>query len=393
MKILHITRSFKKGGAEVVVNYLASSGTSEFDSYRIFSLCEEKSGDVFSNNRKEKNYYIPYPSETVLAKLSYRLDKIARNILYLVSNFIVVKKINPDIIHIHAIDKFGIPLMEIARFQNIPFVLTLHQMKNFEKPILEKIEKKTRNNNIFYVTFVSEFLKNSSNLKTILQEKQMRVIYNGIDVEYFSKTIDKKNNFREQLNIPNDSIVIGASGRIIKVKRYDILIQAAKILIKKNYRVHFFLAGNGDPELEIHLNELVNSFQINEFFHFLPWQEDIRDYLLNIDVYVITSDSEGLPLGLLEACAMGVPSIATKVGGIPEIFSEVVELIEPGSSELLADKLEYLISLINFSKYSKQGKILAGKHTKDVMIENYVSLYRDLINSKQKRFGKRENEN
>ena len=112
-------------------------------------------------------------------------------------------------------------------------------------------------------------------------------------------------------------------------------------------------------------------------------RKQLKFYYAAADIFVLPSYTEGLPTVLPEALYMGLPVVASNVGGIPEIINngENGFLIDPGNSELLSEKLHMLISnealRKQFSKNSR--KIAETKYTYDKISEQYLNAYNELI--------------
>ncbi|MDQ3331564.1 MAG: glycosyltransferase family 4 protein, partial [Planctomycetota bacterium] len=121
-------------------------------------------------------------------------------------------------------------------------------------------------------------------------------------------------------DIPHDVPVIGTVGRLAEIKRQDLLIQAFARLLVKTPTAHLLLVGDGPRRNE--LERLTADLGVSQAIHFAGYRED-RDRLLHaMDIFTLTSRSEGMPLSVLEAWAAGVPVVAAHVGGLPELIDD-----------------------------------------------------------------------
>jgi glycosyltransferase involved in cell wall biosynthesis len=140
------------------------------------------------------------------------------------------------------------------------------------------------------------------------------IVYNGIEVDKFSRPIDRV-VARKIFNLDPTEFVFGNVGRLHEQKGHKFLLQAfAKIDVQAR------LVIIGDGRLRDELTILANQLEISDRVSFLGARADIREFLSAIDIFVMPSLWEGQPIALLEALAIGIPSIASAVDGIPEII-------------------------------------------------------------------------
>ncbi|MFA5089626.1 MAG: glycosyltransferase [Candidatus Omnitrophota bacterium] len=143
---------------------------------------------------------------------------------------------------------------------------------------------------------------------------------------------------RKELGVPADSLIISNIGSLYYSKGQDILIEAFKNIDRVFPHARLILIGDGVEEFKMKLIQLVKNLGISEKVLFLGKRDNIADYLNITDMFVFSSRSEGIPLALLEAMYMGVPVVATDVGGISEIITQNKNgtLVKPGNTELLS---------------------------------------------------------
>jgi glycosyltransferase involved in cell wall biosynthesis len=152
---------------------------------------------------------------------------------------------------------------------------------------------------------------------SIVPAGKLRVILNGIDTAQFQEPACEK-RLRENLGIPPGVPVIGTVGRLTPVKRQDLLIRAFARVRKEVPNAHLVLVGGGP--LLADLEGLATELEIAGVTHFTGYQPEPERYLHLLDVFALTSASEGIPQALLEASAAGIPAIASQVGGVPEVI-------------------------------------------------------------------------
>ncbi|HEX2721792.1 MAG TPA: glycosyltransferase [Gemmatimonadaceae bacterium] len=140
--------------------------------------------------------------------------------------------------------------------------------------------------------------------------KNVLLIHNGVRL---SEPANDGSRLREKLGIPQGSVVIGTVARLAQQKRIDRLLEATALLPG---RFHLLIAGDG--ELRQELEALSQSLGVAERVRFLGQRDDVNAVLATIDIFVVTSDKEGLSNAMLEALANGIPVISTDVSGARE---------------------------------------------------------------------------
>jgi glycosyltransferase involved in cell wall biosynthesis len=182
---------------------------------------------------------------------------------------------------------------------------------------------------------------------------KIMVIKNGIEVDRFSP--GHRNGSKP---------VVGCFARIVPIKGIRELIRAAKI-VKARCDVDFVVLGEiQDKDYHQSCVKLVNELGLAESFKMMGHVK-AEEWYKKVDIFTLSSLSEGVPYALLEAMSAGLPSVCTAVGGIPEILSDGVGFaVPPGDPQALADKLCLLLE-------NKELRCSMGKHATDVAHEKY----------------------
>jgi glycosyltransferase involved in cell wall biosynthesis len=183
---------------------------------------------------------------------------------------------------------------------------------------------------------VSQAVKDYSCVNLAIRPEQVRVIYNGVDLTEFSP--DGHNGRSPH----NGRTVIGMAARFSAEKNHDGLLTAAAELARRGVDFELRLAGEGG--LRPQCKKRAAALGIAERVRFLGMVEDVPRFLDDLDVFVLPSLREGLPMTILEAMAMGVPVVATGIAGVPEVVrhGENGLLVPPGDPTALADALACL---------------------------------------------------
>jgi glycosyltransferase involved in cell wall biosynthesis len=171
---------------------------------------------------------------------------------------------------------------------------------------------------------------------------KVQTIYNGIDVEQFSSKTPRE-QFRQSLGIPSEARVIGTVGSLYPVKGQTHLLQAMAQVVKRVPTAVCLIVGRG--ELLSTLQQQANELQLGERVKFLGFRSDVAELLSLMEVFILPSLSEGLPLSLLEAQAAGKPVVASRVGGNPEVVEngKTGFLVPPSEPDMLAERIVQLL--------------------------------------------------
>lgn len=154
-----------------------------------------------------------------------------------------------------------------------------------------------------------------------LDPERSEVIYNGVDVDYFSQVGNDDRNIRYELDIDKDAIVIGCVAHLRPEKAHGDLIAAMEILVTTSSRpLALLLIGEGPEERQ--LRALVDSRGIAEQVRFCGRAADVRPYLRAMDIFVLPSSSEVFSNAILEAMSMHLPVVCTAVGGSVEMVQD-----------------------------------------------------------------------
>jgi glycosyltransferase involved in cell wall biosynthesis len=168
-------------------------------------------------------------------------------------------------------------------------------------------------------------------------------IHNGVDVGQVRSRYSTA-EAKERLGVPGDCWLIGTAGRLEPIKRLDIFLSAAKLVATQLPNTRFAIAGEGSEALR--LRELARASRLQDRVVFLGHRDDIYDVLRALDIFVLCSDHEGLPMVLLEALCLGVPVVARGVGGISEAVQDGVNgiLVTSANPVALAEACLRLLS-------------------------------------------------
>ena len=221
------------------------------------------------------------------------------------------------------------------------------------------------------------------------QHSKVCKIYNGIDIHRFSPGVGKPGFVRQELGLPENAPVVVALSRIHKTKGLEYYIDAACKILNSNSRVHFLMVGDVSertPELLKYRRFLLQRIAekgIGANFHFTGVRQDVLDIYSLANVFVLPSVFDVLPTTILEAMAMQLPIVATKVGGVAEqvIDGETGYLVPPADVNSLADRI---IDVLDNSERSQEMGRLGRKRVLETFsqssyVANTISLYDQVL--------------
>jgi glycosyltransferase involved in cell wall biosynthesis len=206
------------------------------------------------------------------------------------------------------------------------------------------------------------------------------VVNNGIDQMKFDPSRSFK-DVRAELGIPKDVTLVLFVARFIHQKQPLKLISAFAKAVKLNPSLRLLMVGSGDQEVQAH--DMVKQLGITDHVVFAPFRQDVPDVLAAADIFVLPSLWEGLPIGLLEAMAMGKAIIGTKVDGTSEVIKDNVNgLLLP--VETLDDTLpQTILQLTDVSLRTRLGvqarATISATYSAATMTRQIESIYDGLL--------------
>jgi glycosyltransferase involved in cell wall biosynthesis len=219
----------------------------------------------------------------------------------------------------------------------------------------------------------------SASYSNHLQINSIHTIENIIPVDLITSTIDKD---KVILNNKKYFKIIMA-GRLVYEKGYKYMIEAVEILNKEKIPFHLSIFGDGTLKQDI-LNE-ISLRHLSEKISIIPTvnHEDLFQAIKSSDVFVMSSISEGFPMAPAEAMVLGVPVIATRVGGIPELIEDGVSglLVPPRNSKMLAQAIKnaLLDNNLRESLASNGIKRISNNFSPTIICNKLVDYYQRVL--------------
>jgi glycosyltransferase involved in cell wall biosynthesis len=191
--------------------------------------------------------------------------------------------------------------------------------------------------------------------KLFIPDTKITVAHNAVDYDFFKNV--EPNDLRRQFNFPTDSIIVIAAGRFSREKGQRYLIKAAAAAIMKNRNLRFIIYGDG-PDFD-YIVSMIKKLDHEQYIKCPGFEKNLLKSLKGSDILVNPSLSEGLPNIVLEAMALGVPVIATAVGGVPELINNDINgiLIPSSNSDAMASAIVRLAAdLDRRNRLAGEGK-------------------------------------
>ncbi len=272
----------------------------------------------------------------------------------------VFRKEKPFIVHTHT-PKAGLLGMLAAKLAGVPHRLhttaglPLLVYSGLYRKILNTMERLTN-------ACATQVFPNSFNMMKTMEElhlcnpKKMKVIgngsSNGIDTEHFSveKTITDtgkdRNEWRKELGVSDEDFAFVFVGRVVRDKGINELVDSMRRLVPHYLNCHLIMVGPYEPKLDPIAPENVTFFKNDKSAIFMDWQKDVRPFMMAADALVFPSYREGFPNVVMQAGAMGLPSIVTNINGCNEIIEEGKNgrIIPPKNEDALYEMMKWFIN-------------------------------------------------
>jgi glycosyltransferase involved in cell wall biosynthesis len=297
--------------------------------------------------------------------------------------------LKPDIVHTHT-SKAGILGRLAAWMARIPIIIHTphghvfygHFARSLSRIFLH-IEKLLGRITHHQIALTPEESNDYLRLR-VSKPSNTSVIHSGVDVHRFISGAKQRTRKRKELGISPDSLVIGYVGWLIPIKGVTYLVRAMANIAEKYPKSILVLVGKGDEkgEEEIKLKEQVGNLGLRDKVHFLGWRSDVDKIMGCFDIFVLPSLNEGMGRVLVEAMAAGLPIVASRVGGIPDLVKNGQNgLLLPPEDAIALEKA--ISSLLEDKKKRKRmgqaGTKMCRHYSTGAMVEQIDDLYIELL--------------
>jgi glycosyltransferase involved in cell wall biosynthesis len=360
VKVLHVIARMNVGGtATYLFNLVNGLDGSEVGTKLVI-------GNVPSNEREDNRVeQLDYQRIKGLSRaISPLKDLRARRQLWE-----IVDQYNPDLIHSHT---FKAGVLVRSKRTSIPIIHTFHghhlydpDYGKFARVVINTIERVLAKRSKKILTIGSRVGKELLDVG-IGKKSQYQSIAPGVLVPKLSD----RSKIVERFSLNPESLNVLWMGRLTRVKRPDRVLEIAKHFTD----VNFIIAGDGELRAEL---EAMASSNV----YFLGVQNSDEMFSL-ADVVLLTSDSEGMPLTLIEGQMAGVPAIATDVGSVSEIVeNEVTGLVTSTQIEQIISSLGRLLgdSMLRSTMAKNAKKRALDRFSIEKMVESHIQVYKQAL--------------
>lgn len=250
---------------------------------------------------------------------------------------------------LHSMDTDDDPAALAARWAGVRCVLTTYHVdssydtRGIRQSLGPRLLERITDACVSRAIAVSHATKRDRLRRTGIAPGRVLTVHNGVDTEAFRRRRSTA-EARARLGLPADGrVYLGGVGRLHEHKGFEFLIRALALLAAEVPNVQVVLAGSGP--LDDSLARLAQRLGVAERVHFLGQCADVRGVLEALDVFLLPSLCEALPYALLEAMAVGLPAVSTRVGGVPEVVvpGETGFLVPPRDAGAIAAALRPLL--------------------------------------------------
>jgi glycosyltransferase involved in cell wall biosynthesis len=360
MRIVEFTNNLEIGGAERLAVDLAKALKSR--GHELSFVCLRHGGALES--------VVQAAGMSVLALGKKPGPRVST--LVTLKNYLRQKRI--DVVHTHN------PLVHHygtlgGRWAGVPAIVnTIHGIDNLgEKAGFNELLYSTMSYLSSRIVAVCPMAYRAFSSRWFLPNGRLVAINNGIPLEPFLNV---------ERRAAGDDVVFGIVGRLVPVKNHDLLLEAFRLVLEQ--RPGSTLRILGDGPLRGHLEGRVRELGIAESVRFFGYSAEVPGFLREVDVAVLCSHSEGLPLGILEAMAAALPIVGTDVGGMRDLIEGGCcgWISTPGNRQALAHAL---LSAAATAPQTLMNMGMSGRahvvehYSLQRMAEEYEQLFADLV--------------
>jgi len=388
IRVAHIISRMVTGGAEE--DLLFTIQGLDKNRYNIDLIVgEECNKDIF--NIGQESGFDVIQINGLKGKLNFFYDPII-----LIKLVILLKRNHYDIVNTHT-TKTGILGRLAARIAGVPIIICRLQgtaIQTFSSEILNWalmfFEKSTGRFTDAYIS-VSEILSKNYKEKGIGIKTKYYTVYSGMNLDKFSNIREniKQEEIMRELEITSDNFIIGTVGRLEAAKGHKFAIEAFKKVQEERGDSFLKLVIIGEGEEKENLIKYVRKLGLEDKVIFTGYREDIEKLMAIMDIFVLSSLREGLPRVLVQAAAVGVPSVAFNVDGVPEIIKDGYNgfLVKPRDVNQLADRvIKYIDNRALIKLHGENGRdFVNGKWSIENMVNKVDEIYQILIKEKIKK--------
>ena len=351
---LHIITSLNIGGAESMLHRLIKFKPELIDSTIVVSLTDDGKIGLMLKDMGVTVISLEMHNWFSILSVIFKLKKI-------------IQKEKPKIIHTwmyHANLLGGIAAL-MANNKNIIWSIRRSNLKYSESI------------STFFVMKIGALLSNIIPRKIVsvaesgvknhekygYKKNKMIVIPNGFDLIKLKRDLLQRKIIRRKLDIFDDQLIIGSVGRFHDSKDYESLVASAPAVIRKFKNIKYMLIGRDIDSKNFTLMNWIAKTGYSSHFLLLGEINDVAKYMSAMDIFCLSSITEGFPNVVGEAMSMALPCVVTDVGDIKKLVGDTAIIVEPSNKQMLSQGLCEMLSH-NTVKRNKIG--LKGRQKVEV---------------------------
>jgi len=291
----------------------------------------------------------------------------------------LIRRVRPNVIHARNWGAWGdVALARYATRPPIPLIFSFHGVGEAGyMPLRRRLASRVLVRLSTCLFTVSENTRQMLVTRWGWPEQNVLVIPNGVDTQRFKPA---------ERNSRHSRVVVGNVGSLRRVKNQALLIRACARLAAAGIELELRIAGEGPERSK--LLRIAESMNFTEQLTLCGYVNDVPDFLRDLDIFVLSSDSEAHPNALLEAMACGIPSVGTRVGSVAEVLDEgrYGQIVEPGHVEDMTQAIRMLIHNTDLQRElrSTGRQRVCDTYSMECMAAAYTELY-ERISLKRRR--------
>jgi len=211
---------------------------------------------------------------------------------------------------------------------------------------------------------------------------RLELLPNAIDTSLFTRSTEPRHaSLRKEWRVPSGRFIIGAMGRLMPEKSFDQLIEATATLVDRGLEIELWIAGDGPCHED--LKKMVDDKKLSNRVRLLGFVEDTHAFYESLDMFALSSQREGLPNVILEAAAMRLPILSTRVAGIPKMLTDQVHAIlcDIGDTDCMVASIEqiYHDKTLRRTLSESARQLVEAKYSFRQRMDRMTAIYDDLL--------------
>jgi glycosyltransferase involved in cell wall biosynthesis len=216
----------------------------------------------------------------------------------------------------------------------------------------------------------------------VARPERVTVVWNGIDIARYQQSQADAATLRRELGVPVDAILVTTACRLFKPRDFDSLLRAMRAVVDGAPKAHLLIVGDGPLHDEVVTQ--IKGLGLTNHVTLAGWRRDMPDIYAVSDLYVLTTWGwEGLPFTLLEAMAAGLPAVASRAGGIPDVIveGETGFVVDQRNAAALAEAITKMVADPALrTRAGEAGRVRAETYfALPLMVKNMIAVYEQAL--------------